>query len=193
MGAAPGARGGGAPSRPAHAPSPRPGCGAQAVLVPRPCPRGGERGWAGREVRRPFLPQSRALAGNNAARCSRGRPAPPTHGRPRLGPAKPSARPAVRDDGAFHPQRRQNRVERERVVAEEAGPVFAEGAQRNGSGSPWVLGSPGRLTATNPRRARPRAQPQHALLRLGNGDAQAKKKKKKSHKGRRFKGRDHIP
>lgn len=71
---------------------------------------------------------------------------------------------------------------------EGAARVSAEALRRQRTDSSWVLGSPARLTATSPRRALMGAAAARALL-LGK----RKRAGQKNYKGRRFKGRDHIP
>lgn len=97
VGEAPRARRGVAPGPgPPTSPAGGPGCGASAWLARRPCPSGGARGLGLRgQCGGPFLPQSPALAGNNAARLPGCRPAQPTREHPR-----PTPRPARLAGGA---------------------------------------------------------------------------------------------
>lgn len=134
--------------------------------------------------------QSPALAGNSAARLPRSRLAgPPTSIRSRARPLRlPS--PLQGRRGLPAPQGMPNPGEREVGQEEEEGAARggAEALRRQRSGSSRVLGGPARLTATTPRRAlmgaaAARAPPPGKPNRAGQ----------KNYKGRRFKGRDHIP
>lgn len=120
------------------------------------------------------------------ASLAAGRPGPPAGIRARLrGPPGPLAGLV---EGVPAPQGLPKRG-REGVREEKgAARVSAEALRRERIDSSWVLGSPARLTATNPRRALMGAAAARAPL-----PGKRKCAGQKNYKGRRFKGRDHIP